>query len=112
VYLGAREGLAEGHCAENFRHDRFLLYVGDGANTAIDFRFPQLVRRNSRRVSAIGVVPYAVGPRSERLNSTLYESMNKLDAGKFFLGHGSKLLDFFHRRLCDLHLLFRELVPP
>jgi hypothetical protein len=60
----------------------------------------------------IGVVPHAVGSSSERLNPTLYESMNKLDAQKFFLGHGSKLLDFFYQRLCDLHLLFRELVPP
>jgi hypothetical protein len=65
-----------------------------------------------RRVSAIGVVPHAVGPSNERLNPTLYESANKLDARKFLLGRGSKLLDFLHQRLCDLHLVFRELVSP
>jgi hypothetical protein len=53
-----------------------------------------------------------VGPSSERLDRMLYESTNMLDARKFFLGHGSKPLDFFHERLCDLHFLFRELVPP
>jgi hypothetical protein len=60
----------------------------------------------------IGVVPHAVGPSGKRLDPMLYESTNKLDARKLFLGHGSKLLDFLHQRLCDLHFLFRELVPP
>jgi hypothetical protein len=112
VYLGAGKGLADGHRAEDFRHDCFLLYVGDGANTVIDLRFPQFVRGNSHRVSVISVVPHAVGPSSERLNPTLYESVNKMDARKFLLGRGSKLLDFLHQRLCYLHLLFRELVSP
>jgi hypothetical protein len=53
-----------------------------------------------------------VGPSSERLDPTLYESLNELDARKFFLGHGSKLLNFLHQRFGDLHFLFRELVPP
>jgi hypothetical protein len=112
VYLGAGKGLAKGHHAEDFWHERLFLYVGDSANTVIDLRFLQLVRRNSCRVSSIGVVPHAVSPSSERLDPTLYESMNKLDARKLFLGRGSKLLDFLHKRLCDLHFLFRELVPP
>jgi hypothetical protein len=60
----------------------------------------------------IGVVPHAVGPSIERLDTTLYESPNELDARKLFLGHGSKLLNFLHQRLYDLHFLFRELVPP
>jgi hypothetical protein len=53
-----------------------------------------------------------VGPSSERLDPTLYESPNKLDARKLFLGRGSKLLNFLHQRLCDLHFLFRKLMPP
>jgi hypothetical protein len=53
-----------------------------------------------------------MGPSSERLDPTLYESPNELDARKLFLGRGSKLLNFLHQRLCDLHFLFRELVPP
>jgi hypothetical protein len=81
-------------------------------NTVIDLRFPQLVRRNSCRVSAIGVFPHGVGSSSERLDPTLYKGMNELDARELFLGHGSKLLDFFHQRLHDLHFLVRELVPP
>jgi hypothetical protein len=76
------------------------------------FAMTAFFRRNSRRVSVIGVVPHAVGPSSERLNPTLYESMNKLDARKLFLGRSSQLLDFLHQGLCDLHLLFRELMPP
>jgi hypothetical protein len=43
VYLGAGKGLAKGHRAEYFWHDCFLLYVGDGANTIIDLRFPQFI---------------------------------------------------------------------
>jgi hypothetical protein len=39
VYLGAGEGLAKGHRAEDFWHERLLLYVGDGVNTIIDLRF-------------------------------------------------------------------------
>jgi hypothetical protein len=112
VYLGAGEGLAKGHRAKDFRHERLLLYVGDSANIVIDLHFLQLVKRNSCRVSAIGVVPHAVGPSSERLYLMLYKSANELDARKLFLGRGSKLLDFLHQRLYDLHFLVRELVPP
>jgi hypothetical protein len=46
------------------------------------------------------------------LDPTLYKGVNELDAQKLFLGRGSKLLDFLHQRLCDLHFLVRELVPP
>jgi hypothetical protein len=53
-----------------------------------------------------------VGPSSERLDPTLYESVNELDAQKLFLRHGSKLLDLLHQRLCDLHFLVSKLVPP
>jgi hypothetical protein len=53
-----------------------------------------------------------MGPSSERLDPTLYESLNELDARKLFLGRGSKLLNFFHQRFCDLHFFFRELMPP
>jgi hypothetical protein len=112
LYLGAGEGLAKGHRAKDFRYEGLLLYIGDGVNTVIDLRFLQLVRRNSCRVSVIGVVPHAVGSSGERLDLMLYESANKLDARKLFIGRGSKLLDFLHQRVCDLHFLFRELVPP
>jgi hypothetical protein len=60
----------------------------------------------------VGVVPHAVGPSSERLDPTLYESLNELVARKLFLGRGSKLLNFLHQRLCDLHFYFRKLMPP
>jgi hypothetical protein len=53
-----------------------------------------------------------VGLSSERLDQTLYKGANELDARKLFLGCGSKLLDFFHQRLRNLHFLVRELVPP
>jgi hypothetical protein len=53
-----------------------------------------------------------VGPSSERLDPTLYEGVNELDTRKLFLGRGSKLLDFLHQRLSDLHFLVSELVPP
>jgi hypothetical protein len=53
-----------------------------------------------------------VGPSSERLDPTLSESANELDARKLFLGRGSKLLDLLHQRFCDLHFLVSKLVPP
>jgi hypothetical protein len=89
------EGLAKGHRAEDFWHERLLLYVGDSANTVIDLRFPQLIRKNSCRVSALGVFPHGVGSSSERLDPMLYKGANELDARELFLGRGSKLLDFF-----------------
>jgi hypothetical protein len=46
------------------------------------------------------------------LGPTLYKGANELDARKLFLGRGSKLLDFLYQRLCDLHFLVRELMPP
>jgi hypothetical protein len=46
------------------------------------------------------------------LDPTLYEGANELDTRKLFLGRGSKLLDFLHQRLGDLHFLISELVPP
>jgi hypothetical protein len=42
----------------------------------------------------------------------LDEGSDKLDAQKFFLRSGSKLLDFLHQRLCDLHLLIRKIMLP
>jgi hypothetical protein len=65
-------------------------------HAVIDFRFVQLVGRDSCRVLVISVVPHAVGPSSERLDPTLYECANELDARKFFLRCGSKLMDFLH----------------
>jgi hypothetical protein len=53
-----------------------------------------------------------VGSSSERLDPVLYEGPNELDARKLFLWHGSKLLDFLHQRLRDLHFFVRKLVPP
>jgi hypothetical protein len=46
------------------------------------------------------------------LDPTLYKGANELDTRKLFLGRGSKLLDFLHQRLYDLHFLVRALVPP
>jgi hypothetical protein len=53
--------LAEGYCAKNLQHDRFLLQVGDGVNTIIDLGFLQFVGRNTRWVPTIGVIPRTVG---------------------------------------------------
>jgi hypothetical protein len=56
----------------------------------------QLVRRDPRRISMVGVVPHAMGPSDERLDLTLDERSDELDARKLFLGCGSKLLDPLH----------------
>jgi hypothetical protein len=53
-----------------------------------------------------------VGSSSERLDPALYEGPDELDAQKLFLWSGSKLLDFLHQRLRDLHFLIGKLVPP
>jgi hypothetical protein len=37
-----------------------------------------------------------MGPSGEQLDSTLDERSDELDARKFFLGRGSKLLDHLH----------------
>jgi hypothetical protein len=88
------------------------LAKGDSTNVVIDLRFLQLVRRNLCRVPAIGVLPHGVNQSSEWLDPTLYESPNELDSRKFFLGRGSKLLDFLHQGLDDFHFFIRKLVPP
>jgi hypothetical protein len=53
-----------------------------------------------------------VGSSSERLDPPLDEGPNKLNARKLFIRCGSKLLDFLHQWLCDLHLLIRKLMSP
>jgi hypothetical protein len=53
-----------------------------------------------------------VGSSSERLDPTLDEGPDELNARKLFLRSGSKLLDFFHQWLHDLHLLIRKFMPP
>jgi hypothetical protein len=53
-----------------------------------------------------------VGSGSERLNPALDEGPDELNARKLFLWSGSKLLDFYHQWLRDLHLLIRKLMPP
>jgi hypothetical protein len=106
------EGLAKGYCAKDFQHEHLLLCVGDSANAVIDLRFPQLVGRNSCQVPAIGVLPHGVNPSSKWLDPTLYESFYELDARKFFLGRGSKPLDFLHQGLGDFHFFIKKLVPP
>jgi hypothetical protein len=62
VYLGAGAQLAEGYRDENLPHDQLLLQRGDSVNIVIDLGFLQFVKRNSRRVPMIGVIPHAVGP--------------------------------------------------
>jgi hypothetical protein len=51
-----------------------------------------------------------VGSSSEGLDLTFDEGSDKLDARKLLLWSGSKLLDFLHQRLRDLHLLVRKIV--
>jgi hypothetical protein len=51
-----------------------------------------------------------VGSSSERLDSTLDEGSDELDARKLFLRSSSKLLHLLHQRLCNLHLLIRKIV--
>jgi hypothetical protein len=53
-----------------------------------------------------------VGSSSERLDPTLDEGPNKLNARKFFIRSGTELLDFLHHWLRDLHLLFRKFMSP
>jgi hypothetical protein len=53
-----------------------------------------------------------VGSSSEGLDPSLDEGPDELDAQKLFLWSGSKLLDFFHQWLRDLHLLIRKIMLP
>jgi hypothetical protein len=53
-----------------------------------------------------------VGSSSERLDSTLNEGPDELDARKLFLWSSSELLDLLHQWLRDLHLLIRKIVLP
>jgi hypothetical protein len=53
-----------------------------------------------------------VGSSSERLDPTFDEGPNKLEAQKLLLRSGSKLLDFLHQRLHDLHLLLQKIMSP
>jgi hypothetical protein len=46
------------------------------------------------------------------LDSTLDEGSNKLEARKLLLWSGSKLLDFLHQWLRDLHLLVQKIMFP
>jgi hypothetical protein len=64
------------------------------------------------RIPSVTVVPHAVGSSSERLDSTLDEGLNKLEARKLLLRSGSKLLDFLHQWLRNPHLLPRKVMPP
>jgi hypothetical protein len=72
----------------------------------------QLIGGNSRRIAVVAVIPHAVGSSSERLDPTLDEGPNKLNAQKLFIQSGTELLDFLHQWLRDLHLLFRKFVSP
>jgi hypothetical protein len=53
-----------------------------------------------------------VGSSSERLDPTLDEGPNKLNARKLFIQSGTELLDFLHQWLRDLHLLLGKFVSP
>jgi hypothetical protein len=53
-----------------------------------------------------------VGSSSEWLDPALYEGLNELNARKLLLRRGSKLLDFLHQRLRNLHFFIGKLVPP
>jgi hypothetical protein len=53
-----------------------------------------------------------MGSSSEGLDPTLDEGSDKLEAQKLLLWGGSKLLDFLHQRLRDLHLLVRKIMFP
>jgi hypothetical protein len=99
LYLGAREGLAESHDSEILRHDRFLLYLGNGANTVVNFDLLQLIGSHPCRVAAIGILPHAVGSSGEWLNPTFNKGANKLNARQLLLGRGPKFLDPLHERL-------------
>jgi hypothetical protein len=53
-----------------------------------------------------------VGSSNERLDSTLNEGLNKLEAQKLLLQSGSKLLDSLHQRLHNPHILIQKIMPP
>jgi hypothetical protein len=72
----------------------------------------QLILGNLGRIPAVAVIPHAVGSSSERLDPALDKGPDELNARKLFLRSGSKLLDFLHQWLRDLHLLIRNLMPP
>jgi hypothetical protein len=74
------EGFAEGHCTKSFWHGRLLLDLGDSAHAVIDLDFMQLIRGNSGRIAVVAVTPHAVGSSSERMDPTLDEGLNKLNA--------------------------------
>jgi hypothetical protein len=112
MYLSAGKGLAEGHRAESFRHGSLLLDIGDGADALVDLGLVQLILGNLGQIPTIAVIPHAVGSSSERLDLALDEGPDELNARKLFLRSGSKLLDFFHQWLRDLHLLIRKFMFP
>jgi hypothetical protein len=59
-----------------------------------------------------GVIPHAVGLGGKWLDPTLDEGADKLEARYLFLRCSPKLLDLFHQRLRDLHLLVGQLMHP
>jgi hypothetical protein len=112
AYLGAGVRFAEGFCAKVLGHDCPLRQRSDGAHTIVDFDLLQLVGGEPGRVSAIGVVPHAVCPSGERLNSTLEESADQLEARHLFFGCGLQLLNLLHQGLHNGHLLVDQFVRP
>jgi hypothetical protein len=112
LYLGAREGLAESHSSEILWHDRFLLYLGDGANTVVNFILLQLIGGHPCWVTVIGILPHAVGSSGEWLHPAFNEGANELNARQLLLGRGPKFLDPLHERLGNLHFFGRQLVFP
>jgi hypothetical protein len=53
-----------------------------------------------------------VGSSSEGLDPAFDEGSDKLKSQKFLLWSRSKLLDFLHQRLRDLHLFIQKIMPP
>jgi hypothetical protein len=72
--------LTESFSAEILGHMRLLLHRCDSTNSVIDLSFPQLIRRELRRVPMAGIVPHTVGPSGERLDPALDEGADQLEA--------------------------------
>jgi hypothetical protein len=56
----------------------------------------QLIGGDSRQITAVIVVPHAVGSSSERLDPALDEGPDELNARKLLIRSGAELLDFLH----------------
>jgi hypothetical protein len=103
---------AESFYAEILGHGRLLLQRSDGTNSVVNLGFPQLIEGELSQVPMAGVAPHTVGLSGERLDPTLDEGEDQLEARYLILGRGSELPNLLHQGLHDRLLFFGQLMRP